>query len=224
MPATAARPSSRRLIAVLAMLTWPALALFAAGQALGQVQPPTRPQPQATVVKRLLVLPIENVGMPAPPTPRGDALDALEAGALPLALHLGMTPEAVNKSLAHPLASVAPAALTPVRYLGPDTVVGFAIGMAQAGDLKPAIVSCFGAGSEIDFQFDAGKLYTLSFRFARDRVCPDPAGAADDLYQRLLAIPFAAMPSAHYRVGDIDVVDAWDPTVGTVIRRPWRVE
>jgi len=39
-----------------------------------------------------------------------------------------------------------------------------------------------------------------------------------------LAIPFTAMPSAHYRVGDIDVVDVWDPTVRTVIRRPWRVE
>jgi hypothetical protein len=176
------------------------------------------------VAKRLLVLPIDNVGMPEPPRPGGDALDALEAGALPLGLHLGMTPEAVNKSLAHPLASVAPEALTPVAYLGPDKIGGFAIAMAQAGDLKPAIVSCFGAGSEIDFQFDAEKLYTISFRFARDRVCPDPTGAADDLFQRLLAIPFAAMPSAHYRVGDIDVVDVWDPTVRTVIRRPWRVE
>jgi hypothetical protein len=176
------------------------------------------------VAKRLLVLPIDNVDMPAPPAPGGDALDAQEAGALPLGLHLGMTPAAVNKSLAHPLASIEPSALVPVPYLGPDTVVGFAIGMAQAGDLKPAIVSCFGAASEIDFHFDAGKLYTISFRFARDRVCPDPTGAADELYQRLLAIPFAAMSSAHYRVGDFDVVDAWDPTVSTVIRRPWRVE
>jgi hypothetical protein len=244
MPATAARPPSRRLTAVLVMLTWAAPALLAVGQARGQAQPQppsqARPQPQSqplarpqpqpalqpqpTVAKRLLVLPIDNVGMPAPPTPGGDALDALEAGTLPLGLHLGMTPEAVNKSLAHPLASVAPEALTPVAYLGPDKIGGFAIGMAQAGDLKPAIVSCFGAGSEIDFQFDAEKLYTISFRFARDRVCPDATGAADDLYQRLLAIPFAAMPSAHYRVGDIDVVDAWDPTVRTVIRRPWRAE
>ena len=229
MPATAARPPSRRLAAALVMLTWAAPALFAVGargQVQSQPQPQARPQPQpqATVAKRLLVLPIDNVGMPEPPRPGGDALDALEAGALPLGLHLGMTPEAVNKSLAHPLASVAPAALTPVAYLGPDKIGGFAIAMAQAGDLKPAIVSCFGAGSEIDFQFDAEKLYTISFRFARDRVCPDPTGAADDLFQRLLAIPFAAMPSAHYRVGDIDVVDAWDPTVRTVIRRPWRVE
>ena len=243
MPATAARPPSRRLTAVLVIFTCAAPALFAAGQARGQVQPQAQPQaqpqsqqpqpqarpqpqpqPQATVAKRLLVLPIDNVGMPAPPTPGGDALDALEAGALPLGLHLGMTPTAVNKSLAHPLASVLPDALAPVPYLGPDPVVGFVIGMAQAGDLRPAIVSCFGAGSEIDFQFHAGALYTISFRFARDRVCPDPTGAADDLYQRLLAIPFSAMSSAHYRVGDIDVVDAWDPTVSTVIRRPWRVE
>jgi hypothetical protein len=236
MPATAARPPSRRLTAVLVMLTCVAPALFAVGQARGQVQPQPQPQPQSqpqarpqtppqsTVAKRLLVLPIDNVGMPAPPRPGGDALDALEAGTLPLGLHLGMTPEAVNKSLAHPLASVAPEALTPVAYLGPDKIVGFAIGMAQAGDLKPAIVSCFGAGSVIEFQFDAGKLYTISFRFARDRACPDPTGAADELYQRLLAIPFEVLPSAHYRVGDIDVVDAWDPTVRTVIRRPWRVE
>lgn len=242
MPATAARPPSRRLAAVVVMLTWTVLALFAVGQARGQVQPQARPQPQAqpqpqarpqpppqfqpqsTVAKRLLVLPIDNVGMPAPPRPGGDALDALAAGALPLRLHLGMTPEAVNNSLAHPLASVAPEALTPVPYLGPDKVVGFAIPMAQAGDLKPAIVSCFGAGSEIDFQFAAGNLYTISFRFTHDRLCTDPTSAADDLYQRLLAIPFAVMPSAHYRVGEIDVVDVWDPTVRTVIRRPWRVE
>jgi len=176
------------------------------------------------VAKRLLVLPIDNVGMPAPPRPGGDALDALEAGALPLSLHLGMTPEAVNKSLAHPLASVAPEALTPVPYLGPDKIVGFAIGMAQAGDLKLAIVSCFGAASKIDFQFVGGRLYTISFRFARDGACPDPTGAADELYQRLLTIPFAAMPSAHYRVGEIDAVDAWDPTVRSVLRRPWRAE
>jgi hypothetical protein len=224
MPATAARPPSRHLAVVVVMLTWAAPALFAVGQARGQVQPQSQPQPPATVAKRLLVLPIDNVGIPAPPRPGGDALDALAPGALPLGLQLGMTPEAVNNSLAHPLASVEPSALAPVPYLGPATVVGFAIGMVQAGDLKPAIVSCFGAGSEIDFQFHAGKLYTISFRFARDRVCPDPTGAADDLYQRLLAIPFAAIPSAHYRVGDFDVVDAWDPTVRTVIRRPWRVE
>jgi hypothetical protein len=162
--------------------------------------------------------------MPPPPRPGGDALEALEANAFPLELHLGMTPEAVNKSLAHPLASVAPSALVPVPYLGPDPVVSFSIAMSQAGNLRPAIVSCFGAASEIVFQFDAGRLYTVSFRFARDAACPDPTGAADELYQRLLAIPFAAMSSAHYRQDAIDVVDAWDPTVNSVIRRPWRGE
>jgi hypothetical protein len=226
MPATAARLRSRRLAAVLAMLTWvatwvaiwAALAPFAGGQAQAQIKAP------ATRTKPLLVLPTDNVGLPAPPVPTGDALDAAEAGAFPLGLHLGMTPEAVNNSLAHPLASVAPEALTPVSYLGPDAVVSFAIPMSQAGDLRPAIVSCFGATSQIVFQFDAGRLYTISFRFARDGACLDPRAAADELYQRLLAIPFAIMPSSHYRVGDIDVVDAWDPSVSTVIRRPWRDE
>jgi hypothetical protein len=135
-----------------------------------------------------------------------------------------MTPEAVNNSLAHPVASVAPSALDPVSYLGPDKVGSFSIAMSQAGNLRPAIVSCFGAASHIVFQFDAGLLYTISFRFTHDGACPDAARAADDLYQRLLAIPFAAMSSAHYRVGEIDVVDAWDPTVNSVIRRPWRGE
>jgi hypothetical protein len=226
MPATAARPPSRRLAAVLVMLVWAgtlaALAPFAGGQAGGQTQ--TQAKAQAPVTKRLIVLPTENIGATAPPRPRGDALDALEAGAFPLALHLGMTPEAVNNTLAHPLDSVAPLDLAPVPYLGPDKVVGFATDMSQAGDLKPAIVSCFGGASKIVFQFDAGRLYTISFRFARDGACPDPTAAADELYQRLLAIPFAVMPSAHYRAGEIDVVDAWDPMVGTVIRRPWREE
>jgi len=216
MPPTAARPPCRRPAAVLVMLTWAALAWFAAWQAHGQTP--------ASAPKRLLLLPTDDIGLPAPPIPGGDALAAAEAGAFPLALHLGMTPEAVNARLAHPLASVAPSALVPVPYLGPETVAGFAIGMAQAGDLKPAIVSCFGAASKIDFQFVGGRLYTISFRFARDGACPDPTGAADELYQRLLTIPFAAMPSAHYRVGEIDAVDAWDPTVRSVLRRPWRAE
>jgi hypothetical protein len=224
MPATAARPPTRRSTAVLVMLTCAAMASFAGGHAQAQTQGQSQAatQTQAARAKRLIVLPTENIGMPAPPKPRGDALDALEAGTFPLALHLGMTPEAVNNGLAHPLASVAPSDLAPVPYLGPDKVFSFSIGMAQAGDLKPAIVSCFGAASQIVFQFDAGQLYTTSFRFARDRVCPDPTAAADELFQRLLAIPSEVMPSAHYRAGEIDIVDAWDPTVATVIRRPWR--
>jgi hypothetical protein len=133
MPATAVRPPSRRLAAVLVILTWTALAPFAGREAGGQ----TQAKAQAPVTKRLIVLPTENVGSPAPPRPRGDALDALEAGAFPLALHLGMTPEAVNNTLAHPLDSVAPLDLAPVPYLGPDKVVGFATDMSQAGDLKP---------------------------------------------------------------------------------------
>ena len=216
MSATAVRPPSRRFAVVLAMSTWVALAPLAGSPAQGQKQ--------VTVTKPLLLLPTENVGMPPPPRPGGDALAGLEAAAFPLRLHLGMTPEAVNNSLAHPLASVAPSDLAPVPYLGPDHVVSFSIAMSQAGDLRPAIASCFGAASQIVFQFDAGRLYTLSFRFARDAVCPDPTGAADDLYQRLLGIPFAAMSSAHYRAGEIDVLDAWDPTVSTVTRRPWRAE
>lgn len=221
MPATAARPPSRRLAAVLAVSAWVVLAPFAAGPAHGQSQASGA---QATVTKPLLLLPTGNIDMPAPPRPGGDALAGLEVAAFPLGLHLGMTPEAVNNSLAHPLASVAPSALTPVPYLGPDPVGSFSIAMSQAGNLRPAIVSCFGATSSIVFQFDADRLYTMSFRFTRDTACPDAANAADDLYQRLLAIPFAAMSSSHYRAGDIDVVDAWDPMVNSVIRRYWRGE
>lgn len=216
MPPPTTSSPFRRLAAVLVVLTSAALASFTAIPARGQAP--------ATATKRLMVLPTVDIDLPAPPMPGGDALAATEAGAFPLALHLGMTPEAVNARLAHPLASVAPSVLVPVPYLVPARVVGFAVRMAPAGDLKPAIMSCFGAASEIAFQFVAGHLYTISFRFARDGACPDPTGAADELYQRLLAIPFAVMASAHYRVGEIDVVDAWDPTVRAVPRRPWRVE
>jgi hypothetical protein len=216
MPVTASRAPSWGLAAVLAVSTWAALAAFAGGLAHGQPKPPT--------TKRLMVLPTDDIDLPAPPRPGGDALAALEAKAFPLSLHLGMTPEAVNLSLAHPLDSVAPATLVAVPHLGPETVVGFAVAMAQAGDVKPAITACFGAASELDFQFVGGQLYTISFRFTHDAACPDASAAATELYQRLLAIPFAVMSSSHYRVGEIDVVDAWDPTVSSVIRRHWRIE
>ncbi len=211
MRPTAARSPSRRLAAVLA-----AFACALAAQAHGQtVAPATKP---------LLVLPTDNAGTPPPPVPGGDALAAAEAAAFPLGLHLGMTPDAVNASLAHPRASVAPSALAPVPYLGPDTVVAFAVGMAEAGNLKPAITTCFAPASEIVFQFDAGRLYAISFRFAHDGACPDASAAADALYQRLLAVPPAAMPSEHYRVGEIEVVDAWDPRIGSVLRQRWRAQ
>ncbi|MGO9756360.1 MAG: hypothetical protein ACLPNY_07080, partial [Roseiarcus sp.] len=122
----AARSPSRRLAAGLA-----ALACALAAQAHGQtVAPATKP---------LLVLPTDNAGAPPPPIPSGDALAATEAAAFPLDLHLGMTPDEVNASLAHPPPPIAQSAYTVVPYLGPDTVVGFAVGMADAGNLKPAI-------------------------------------------------------------------------------------
>lgn len=210
MRPTATRPSLGR-IAVAAMA---ALYLMARpAQAQGQ--------PAAPTTKRLLVLPLDDVGTPAI-IPSGEALVAAEAAAFPLGLHFGMTPVEVNASLAHPLPSVAPAALQEVPYLAPADVVSFTVGLAEAGEMKPIITACFGGPSRIVFMFAGGKLYAMSFRFEHDNGCPSAAGAADDLFQHLLKIPPAAMPSERYRVGDVDVVDAWDKSVDSVVRRRWR--
>lgn len=209
MPSIAARPPSRRLAAILVVL---ACATF--GQARGQAPPST--------TKRLLVLPTEDIGIPAPPPPTGAALATAEATALPLGLHLGMSPEEVNARLTHPLASVAPSALGWVSYLGPATVDGFTIRMTDAGDMKPAITSCFAPTSLIFFQFVARKLYAVMFAIAPDATCRDTTRAADDLFQSMLAIPSAAMPAQHYRVGGLEIVEAWDPTVTSVIHKRWK--
>ncbi len=216
MRPTASRPPGRRFAVLLGLVACAAPAWLAAHQAVGQSPVPP--------IKPLLVLPTEDAGVRPLPPPSGAALVAAQVAVFPLGLHFGMSPEAVNASLAHPLPSVAPSALAVVPYLGPDTVVGFSIGMVEAGNLKPAITACFGPTSEIVIQFDASRLYALSFRFARDGACPDVSVAADQLYQRLLAIPPAAMPSEHYRVGAIEVVDAWDPTVTSVVRQRWHAQ
>jgi hypothetical protein len=170
--------------------------------------------------KRLLVLPTDNIGIPTP-LPTGAALATAEAAALPLGVHLGMSPEEVKARLAKPLASAAPPALGQVSYLGPGTVEGFIVRMAAAGDMQLAITSCFAPTSLIFFQFVARKLYAVMFAFASDATCPDASGAANDLFQRLLAIPSAAMPAGHYRVGGLEIVEVWDPTVTSVTHKRW---
>lgn len=194
-------------------------ALWLATPAQAQDSPPQ----SAAATKPLLVLPTDDVATPSK-VPSGAALVAAETASFPLGLHFGMSPEEVNARLAHPVPSVAKAALTEVSYLAPAEVDSFAVGLVDAGDLKPIITSCFGAPSRVVFMFADRKLYTLSFRFEHDGKCPAAAtaAAADALFQHLLAIPPAAMPSEHYRVGDVDVVDAWDKSVESVVRRRWR--
>lgn len=210
MRAIAVRPLFLRVVAAVVVG-------LSCGASLAQV-------PSATVaVKRLLALPAEDVGTPAPP-PTGAALEAAEVATLPLRLHFGMTPEEVNSRLHHPLPSVAPASLVVVPYLGPDKVVSFSVPMSDAGVGKPEIKGCFAPNSQIVFQFVADKLYAVSFRFAKDKDCPNAANAADDLYERLLTIPYAAMPSQHYRVGSIEVVDAWNKAVSSVVRQRWSAQ
>jgi hypothetical protein len=190
-------------------------------QSLAGTPAQTPPDSSAAATKPVLILPTDDAGM-TPPKPAGAALLALESAAFPLGLHIGMTPEEVNDKLLHKLPSVADTAMTVVSYLGPATVEGLSVGMADVGDLKPAITACFAPASRVVFQFVQRKLYAISFRFARDSSCPGTAAAADQLYQRLLGIPYGAMPSDHYRIGPIDVVDAWDPTQGSVVRQRWR--
>jgi hypothetical protein len=211
MRPTATRPSAGQIagaaIALLGLAMMPACA-----------QAPAAPLPLA---KRLLILPAQNAEAPAS-IPTGAALIAAEAAVFPWGLHLGMSPEEVNGKLAHPVPSVAKSAMTQVPYLLPAEVDSFTVGLADAGDSKAIIVSCFGAPSRVVFMFIARKLYAISFRFEHDNSCPNVAGAADDLFQHLLTVPEAAMPSEHYEVGDVDVVDVWDKTVDSVVRRRWR--
>jgi hypothetical protein len=214
----AARQPCRRPAAALAALACTVLA--SASLACVAIRP-AHGQTGSPETKRLLVLPTDNTGIDAPPAPIGTVLAAAEAAALPLGLHLGMSPEEVNARFAHPLASVAPSALGQVNYLGPDTVSGFTIGMTEAGSMKPQITSCFSPKSIIFFQFVARRLYAVLFAFAPDAHCPDASGAADDLFQHLLAIPETALPSEHYRLRGLNIVDVWDPTVTSVIHQRW---
>ena len=211
MRPTATRPCPGRF-AVAAVA-----ALWLTVPARAQVSPPSA----LPATKLLLVLPTEDVATPSP-VPSGAALVAAQTAAFPLGLHFGMSPEEVNARLAHPVPSVAKTALTEVPYLAPAEVDSFTVGVAAAGDLKPIITSCVGAPSHVVFMFTDRKLYTISFRFEHDGQCPNVAAAADAVFQRLLAIPPAAMPTEHYHVGDVDVVDAWDKSVDSVVRRRWR--
>lgn len=210
MRPTATRPTPGRIAGAIVL-------------ALGLIAAPVRAQqpPSSPGTKRLLVLPTMDAEN-RPPPPSGAALIAAEEAAFPMHLHFGMSPEEVNARLAHPLASVAPGALAQVPYLLPAEVDAFTVGLADIGDLKPFIPSCYGAPSRVVFQFVARRLYAISFRFEHDTACPNAANAADDMFARLLPIPEDAMPSERYRVGDVDVVDAWDKSVDSVVRRRWR--
>lgn len=208
---TATRPVFGRFAVAAMAACWLAVPVHA------QVSPPAAPP----MTKPLLVLPTDDAATP-PPVPSGAALVAAETAAFPLGLHFGMSPEEVNARLAHPVPSVATAALTEVPYLVPAEVDSFTVGLAEAGNMKPIIPACFGAPSRVVFMFTNRKLYTISFRFEHDSTCPSVAAAADALFQHLLGIPPAAMPTEHYRVGDVDVVDAWDKSVDSVVRRRWR--
>jgi hypothetical protein len=171
-------------------------------------------------VKRLLVLPTESADLPVIPL-IGDALAHAQSSAFPLDLRLRLSPEEVDARLARSASSAAPAELKRDTYLGSAEVDSLSVDMATAGSLAPAVTACFGTTSTIVFQFVARKLYAMSFRFVPDSVCPSVTAAADELYQRLLNIPYPALPSQHYRVKNVDVVDAWDPTVTSVVRRRW---
>jgi hypothetical protein len=217
MRPTATRPwTGRFAMAAIAALCLAALCLAAPAHAQDLSQPASPP-----ATKLLLMLPTDDVGTPSKP-PSGAALVAAETASFPLGLHFGLSPEEVNARLAHPLPSVAKASMTEVPYLAPAEVDSFTIGLADAGDLKPIIRSCFGAPSRVVFMFADRKLYTISFRFEHDSKCPSVAATADELFQHLLTIPPAAMPTEHYYVGDVDVVDAWDKSVDSVVRRRWR--
>jgi len=214
MRPAATRPTpgriARAIVLALGLSTVPCLAQ--------QLLQPAVPSP---ATKYLLILPTVNAE-DHPPSPSGAALTAAEEAAFPMHLHFGMSPEEVNARLAHPAPSVAPAALTKIPYLLPAEVDAFTAGLADIGDLKPFIQSCYGEPSRVIFEFVARKLYALSFRFEHDKTCPNAAKAADDLFAHLLAIPEDAMPSERYRVGDVDVVDAWDKSVDAVVRERWR--
>ncbi len=202
-----------------AAATRPSLGCIAVGAMAALVS--AQGAPPAPATKRLLLPPLDDVGTPTP-IPREKTLEAAEVAAFPLGLHFGMSPEDINKRLAKPLPSVAPAALKEVPYLAPADVLSLTVILADVGEMKPIITACFGAPSRVVFMFTGGTLYAMSFRFEHDDACRSAAGAADDLFQRLLTIPPAAMPSERYRVGDVDVVDVWDKSVDSVVRRRWR--
>ena len=143
-----------------------------------------------------------------------------DVGNLTGGIVFGLSPSEVNAHLPTPAPGLAWEGL-PFANEYPEDVRYFWVRLDADREMREGINGCTGANSYIVFLFRGRRLFRISWRLVEDATCPSSRPAAQDLYERWLAIDRTAAVATHYRAGKAEVVEITDPDADELVPYRW---